>query len=252
MQDLRVKKIRRLIGYKIMQMLSCILQLALQISSKTLAISQKSVIIFAPHQDDETLGCGGLIALKRERGIPVKVVFITDGQLSGSGNIEVKDVINIRKKEALEALNILGIAPSDIYFINQKDGSLQELCQQQQQQLVNQLVGFIASFNAEEIYVPHRHDCHPDHEASYKLVVQAIALSGLKVDLWQYPVWMLWQNPLNPQINLQSLLNCYHISIKSVQKKKQQAIACYQSQIISANPEFLFRFYADCEIFFRD
>ncbi len=43
--------------------------------SQLLPISTKSTMIFAPHQDDETLGCGGLIALKLQLGIPVKVVF---------------------------------------------------------------------------------------------------------------------------------------------------------------------------------
>jgi hypothetical protein len=43
--------------------------------SQLLPISRESTMIFAPHQDDETLGCGGLIALKRQLGIPVKVVF---------------------------------------------------------------------------------------------------------------------------------------------------------------------------------
>ena len=39
----------------------------------------KRVLVVAPHQDDETLGCGGLIARKRYEGLPVHVVFITDG-----------------------------------------------------------------------------------------------------------------------------------------------------------------------------
>ncbi len=35
--------------------------------------------MFSPHQDDEAFGCGGMIALKSEQGIPVVVVFLTDG-----------------------------------------------------------------------------------------------------------------------------------------------------------------------------
>ncbi len=48
--------------------------------SKPISLSQKSAMIFSPHQDDETFGCGGLIALKREQQIPVVVVIITDGR----------------------------------------------------------------------------------------------------------------------------------------------------------------------------
>src|SRR4030065_330273 len=43
---------------------------------------KSSAVIFAPHQDDETLGCGGTIMLKRKAGTPVACVFMTDGSTS--------------------------------------------------------------------------------------------------------------------------------------------------------------------------
>src|SRR5689334_3255841 len=56
----------------------------LHIGSKSMDVSQKPALIISPHQDDEVLGCGGVIGLKREQGIPVQVVFITDGAGSHS------------------------------------------------------------------------------------------------------------------------------------------------------------------------
>ena len=35
-------------------------------------------IVFAPHQDDETLGSGGTIIQKKRKGADVKIVFMTD------------------------------------------------------------------------------------------------------------------------------------------------------------------------------
>ncbi len=39
-------------------------------------------VVVAPHPDDETLGCGVLIAAKRRLGAEVAVVFLTDGAAS--------------------------------------------------------------------------------------------------------------------------------------------------------------------------
>ena len=37
------------------------------------------VLVMAPHPDDESLGCGGIIQTAVERHIPVRVVFFTYG-----------------------------------------------------------------------------------------------------------------------------------------------------------------------------
>jgi N-acetylglucosamine malate deacetylase 1 len=68
---------------------------------QALSWSQKSAMVFSPHQDDETFGCGGMIALKRAQGIAVQVIFLTDGQGSDQLNPQI---VQIRASEALTAL----------------------------------------------------------------------------------------------------------------------------------------------------
>ena len=41
------------------------------------------VMVFAPHPDDETIGCGGSAALYGQAGIPVQALVMTDGSLWG-------------------------------------------------------------------------------------------------------------------------------------------------------------------------
>src|SRR5690349_14548383 len=58
----------------------------LQAGSKPYQLQELPTVVIAPHQDDETLACGGVIARKRSEGLPVHVIFITDGSASHPGH----------------------------------------------------------------------------------------------------------------------------------------------------------------------
>ncbi len=219
--------------------------------SQPLVVSKKSAMVISPHQDDETLGCGGLIALKRSLGVPVEVVFLTDGRYGRPNWITPETIIDIRQQEAVNALNILGVAGSEAHFLNQTDNSLQELSDDQRQYIIERLVQRFLSFMPEEIYVPHRKDIHSDHEATYKLVHEAIAASGIQVDLLQYPIWMFWQNPLSFSLKSEDIADAYRLEIDSVKDRKKQAIETYQSQLPGLTRGFVARFFLPYEIFFK-
>src|SRR4051812_37624433 len=57
-------------------------RLVLQWTSRPYVGRRGVTIVFAPHQDDEALGCGAVIARKRNDGGAVHVVFLTDGSAS--------------------------------------------------------------------------------------------------------------------------------------------------------------------------
>jgi len=71
------------------------------------------ILIFAAHQDDETIGCGGTIAKWSREGKEVEVCFMTDG---GTGieqgcDIGIKSsIIDVRLREASLACEILGVS----------------------------------------------------------------------------------------------------------------------------------------------
>jgi N-acetylglucosamine malate deacetylase 1 len=231
---------------------SLVFEWILHNGSQPLALSQKSAMVFSPHQDDETFGCGGIIALKREQGIPVVVVFITDGQGGGVVNPNSqRTIVEIRKEEALTALGILGVEPAEIYFLEKPDGTLPYLENQDREQTIEQIATLIQKHQPEEVYVPHRKDCHRDHEATYELVREAVAKVGNKVEFLEYPIWLLWRAPLFILIKFQDIKAAYHLSITSVQQKKNRAINSYGSQIGSLPHNFTKRFLGTNEIFFR-
>lgn len=208
-------------------------------------------MVFSPHQDDETLGCGGMIALKRKRGVLVRVVFLTDGRAShgNSSKIKPEELVRIRKQEAITALTILGIAPSEIHFLDHLDGTLHHLSGEQRQRAIDQLAHLLYSFRPDEVYVPHRKDRHEDHEATYELVKAAIAKTKIQVELLQYAIWMLWKAPLFFDLKLQEIAGAYRLSINPVREQKARAIKAYPSQNLP--PGFLKRFFLPYEIFFK-
>src|SRR5436190_12559348 len=88
-----------------------------------------SVLVLAPHYDDEVLGCGGLIAGLAAAGSPaasavVRVLFLTD---SGGGAEVVADreaYGRRRREEAAKVCEILGIAGCD--HLGLPDGALDQ------------------------------------------------------------------------------------------------------------------------------
>lgn len=39
------------------------------------------ILVFAPHPDDEILGCGGYLALKRTENAAIRIIVVSDGAL---------------------------------------------------------------------------------------------------------------------------------------------------------------------------
>lgn len=233
----------------------------LHFGSKPMEITQKSAMIISPHQDDEVLGCGGVIGLKREQNIPVQVVFVTDGAASHSWhpNFKSGEIVPVRRDEALTALSILGVDASQIHFLDNPDSKLLFLNETERQKIIAKLAQLLQSFQPQEVYVPHRKDRTKDHEATYELVQEAIILSGLEVELLEYPIWILWHSRLFRDLQLHELSSAYHLSINPIIDKKKQAITAYHSQYTPIDmhsspilkPAFLKRFFLPYEVFFR-
>ena len=82
-------------------------------------------MVLAPHPDDESLGCGGMIAAACEAGTPPVVVFITDGAAShpGSRRFDATARRDIREQEARRAAAVLGLAEDRLVFLRLPDGA---------------------------------------------------------------------------------------------------------------------------------
>ena len=212
-------------------------RVSLSCLSRPYRLRTEPSIIFAPHQDDETLGCGALIARKRNEGLPVHVIFITDGSASHTGHpfISAGEVGNIRRREALAALAILGVESCAIHFLNEPDGTLNSLSADRQAGLVSHLAGLIASINPGEIFLPCSPDGSSEHDAAFGFVGAAVTQARVRPDVWQYPVWSWW----NPGLLIERMIfnqgYCAQPT-EDYQLIKTRALARYRSQIEPTPP----------------
>src|SRR5215203_6825970 len=57
------------------------------------------VLVLAPHPDDETLGCGGIIPLHLQAGDDVRIAIVTDGRRSHAGGLDADAMAALRARE---------------------------------------------------------------------------------------------------------------------------------------------------------
>jgi LmbE family N-acetylglucosaminyl deacetylase len=150
---------------------------------------KQTAIVFSPHPDDETLCCGGTIIKKRMAGAKIKIFFMTDGRRSQSHLISEEELKVIRKNEALAASRMLGLKATDTSFLEYKDGELNK----NQISAIRDVVTILKRQQPDEIFIPHRRETHPDHSATYEIVMSALRTRPEKTMIYEYPTW-LWND----------------------------------------------------------
>ena len=205
--------------------------------ARTLPIETGVTIVFAPHQDDETLGCGGLIAHKRNEGLPVHVIFITDGRASHPGHPQVGPVEMAarRRGEAREALAILGVETNAIHFLDAADSTLERLEPSSRETLITRIGSLIDQIQPAEIFVPCCPDGSTEHDAVFNLVRESLQRTRRRPNVWQYPVWSWW----NPFLLFKHLFlagRCYRHPLEDYHLIKERAMTRYRSQLQPLDP----------------
>lgn len=98
------------------------------------------VLVLAPHPDDETLGCGGLMHRAVVAGADVYVALMTNGDASELAVIFGQRQLPIckrayirlgqaRQQETLAAVAKLGVPPDHVYFLSYPNNGLAKLWQ---------------------------------------------------------------------------------------------------------------------------
>lgn len=177
-------------------------------------LSEKKILVLAPHPDDEIIGCGGLIAKAKKNGSDVKVVYLTDGNVGVSDKkLSNSQRAKLREGEARSAAAIIGLSNSDLIFWRYQDGKF--VSNQTSIKLLNNL---ITTYLPDIIAIPFISDPHSDHSETSKLLLKSLKALNIDPQILQYEVWT-------------PVLANRILAIDDVLKLKTDALAHYKSQI---------------------
>lgn len=193
------------------------------------------VLVFAPHPDDELIGCGGSIAKHISKGHLVTVVYMTSGD-AGRTTYSKENLSIIREREAMEAATFIGI--NGLIFLKNKDGFLN--CSQRN---IKKVINIILYEKPQVIYIPHHVDRHKDHIITHKIVIEAVKKaadpylqnSGSKPwavkSILCYEVWA----PLTKVSLTVDISEFIDIKIKALELHKSQTQNIHSNKILKKN-----------------
>ncbi len=184
-------------------------------------------LILAPHPDDESLGCGGLIAEACDRQLPPVVVVLTDGSMShpGSRTHPPERLRALRQDETRAALAALGLPQDRLHFLDLPDGRAPR-DGHAMETAAARLAGLAHSYGVGTIFSTWEHDPHPDHVAAH--VIARTAAGHVGARLVSYPVWG-WTIAARTRLPVESVSGL-RLNIARHLPAKRRAIAAHATQ----------------------
>jgi LmbE family N-acetylglucosaminyl deacetylase len=219
-------------------------------------LESADLLVFAPHPDDEVLGCAGNIRQALSKGRRVKIALFTNGDgfpavaalvtRKPAERLAPEDYLELaryRQLQSIAALQALGGKPDDLAFFGYPDSGLDKVYLARgpapfEQKFTRKTgtygvaqpdyhralhgtaapytyaaaladaVDLIRSFRPGRICVTSEADRHPDHQAAFRFVRDAVQVAGYQGPLDTYlvhggPEWP-WPLGITPQSRLEA------------------------------------------------
>jgi LmbE family N-acetylglucosaminyl deacetylase len=190
-----------------------------------------TVLIIAPHMDDEVLACGGTIARlpDKER---IHVLYATDGMRSPSPVAFWRDSISsdlgeVRKHESVAATGLLGVPFENIHFLDLPEAELPRHIAA----LRRAVYEAIGRIKPDCVLVPFRYDRHPDHLAINDVVTAGLTNGVYAVRLFEYFVYYRWRLLRGGDVRQYVVPKClFEVDVQAVSSLKRAALDCFRSQ----------------------
>jgi LmbE family N-acetylglucosaminyl deacetylase len=184
-------------------------------------------LILAPHPDDESLGCGGIIAACTAAGAPPFVVIATDGAGShpNSRSYPPERLRDTRMHEARDAVAALGLPPDRVTFLGLPDTN-SPTSGPAFDNAVRTVGELLREHRLGSILATWRHDPHCDHLSAHHIA--ATVARTARCRHLAYPVWGL---TLPAESSLDGPIPTgFRLDITAHLAAKRQAIAAHRSQ----------------------
>lgn len=183
--------------------------------------SMGTVLVVAPHPDDEVLGCGGTIARLTSAGGDVHVAIATRG---APPRFRAEEVERVRQ-EAAAAHALLGVTQT-----HHLDHPAAELDRLPHAELNATMERLFEAIRPDTLFLPFVGDIHLDHQLIFRS-----ALVAARPHSWAYPVRLYAYETLSetnwsaPYVEPAFAPNVF-VDIHQTLERKLDAFACYQSQ----------------------
>jgi LmbE family N-acetylglucosaminyl deacetylase len=195
----------------------------------------KNILIFAAHQDDETIGCGASIKKWTDAGSDVEVVFMTDGAtgIDHAGDYNENSIVTARQYEAHLAGQVLGIRDIHNLYVE---------CQKVEysRELFHKVIKIIRDKKPDLVITHSENDKHRDHRNTSQIVREACWKSSETIlpelgpthktkDLWAFEI-----TDILPEVD-------FVVDVTDSFEAKLKAMSFYNSQheIVSGINEYL-------------
>lgn len=193
-------------------------------------LSKQTVLIVAPHPDDETIGAGGLIAKVKDAGGKIFVLVFSAGTLEHFSLENSKVKGSTRKNELEQVMNFFEVDGWDLFFKNSKIHM--RLDTLPRKDLIN-IIEKESSVSLEKvkptmICIPHP-SFNQDHEAVFNACISALRPYLYNTKAFQNIVLIMdaphlaWgKEPFRPN---------FYVDITKYLSKKLKAYKMHRSQI---------------------
>jgi LmbE family N-acetylglucosaminyl deacetylase len=185
--------------------------------------SKGSILVICSHSDDQVLGVGGAIAKYAAEGYEIHTVVMSFGE-SFKPHLRREIISKTRIKESQRADKILG--GHGVIFLGLKEMRFEE--DFDKRGISKNFKNIIAKLKPVKIFTHSADDAHPDHRATFRIVLKSYKEMKLKADLYTFEVWHL--------INLKKRNKPkLVVDISGTFKTKIKALKAFKSQIDLSN-----------------
>jgi LmbE family N-acetylglucosaminyl deacetylase len=193
---------------------------------KVLITKVNSILLLAPHPDDEIFGMGGFILRMLSNKSKINIIFLTDGE--GSGIWHEKEEIRKQRIALSEDVGLnLGLNNSDFYRLHLPDGSVPHPGQKGFEEAVESVKEIVNSLKPDAVFTTHPLDYWPfDHVACAHIAKEAVKQSEAKPQLWYYWVWA-WYNIRPWTLSYSTLKRLQKINIRDQIDHKKDLMDIY-------------------------
>lgn len=179
---------------------------------ETTDLTGERVVVFSPHPDDETIGCGGAIAAHCKNGDRVKAVIFTNGdKADASDRFGKEEYVRLREEEALRACGVLGVEDTEFWGYPDRELTPTE-------EVVERVSALLKDYKPTLVYSPSPTEVHPDHRGASRAVWEAarVVETSPKVVFYELGV------PIRPNLL---------VDITPHAEVKKKALRAYETQL---------------------